>query len=106
MPDVAASTRISWSGSGSDLATRATDESGRSVDTLSTVKTDRWAMGKPEQHCSHAEVRIAMPVRDGIKYGRCGGLKLPWVFLVLSLKCVLAVFPAAFRSGNNLDCFP
>jgi hypothetical protein len=29
------------------------------------VKNDRWAMAKSEQDCSHAELRIAMPVATG-----------------------------------------
>jgi len=33
-------------------------------------------------------------------------LKLLWVVVVLSLKCLLAVSAAAFRSGNCLDCLP
>ena len=33
-------------------------------------------------------------------------LKLLWVVVVLRLNCLLAVSPAAFRSGNCLGCLP
>jgi hypothetical protein len=44
--------------SGSDLATRAANTRWRSVDTLSRLKNDRWAVGKSEQDCSHAELGL------------------------------------------------